>query len=175
MSAILRRPATPIHSPRERERLQTQLKHLENRLQGQLDMPTNRAIKEKGITSRRKGFYEQFMWKDVKENQEILKRQIARAKETLSRGQPRPLSRTERAQVEKQRQMDAEFLKKNLTPKQLYYAKPNTPEFNQGKKVCRREISAEIQSVKDRYIQATRRLDPDNDSRDLIESLRPGS
>lgn len=175
MSAIYSRPAQPIHSPRERERLQNQLKHLENRLEGKIAMPTNKAIKEKGLTARRKGFYEQFQWKDVQENQVILKRQIERAKQILARGQPRPLSRSERANVEKQRQMDAEFLKKNLTPKQLYYAKANTPEFNQGKKVCKREISSEIQSVKDRYIQATRRLDPDNDQRDLIEQLRPGS
>ncbi len=175
MSAISKRPSPPIHSPRERERLQTQLRHLEGRLDGQIVMPTHKGIKETGISSRRQGRYEQHMWKDVQENKQILQRQIARVKLTLERGMPQSLSRAQRTEAEKQRVEDAEFLKKNMTPKNLYYARPNTPEFNQGKRVCKREISPEIQRIKDRYIQNSRRLDPDNEARDLIERLRPNS
>ena len=111
----------------------------------------------------------------VQENKQILDRQIERMKETLKRGEPRSLSKTERSAAEKQRQQDAEFLKKNMTPRELYYAKPNTPDFNKAKKVCRQEMTPEVQRVKDRYIQTTRALDPDDDSRDLIERLRPSS
>jgi hypothetical protein len=174
MSAIQRQLET-IHSPQQRERLKAQLRSIEARLQGKFDMPKNKSMKEKGLSTRRQGYYEQFQWKEVQENRENLERQAARIRQTIEKGTGQPLSKAERAVAEKRRAENEAFLRKNLTPNNLYYAKPGTPEFEHGKKVCKRETSPEIQRVKDQYVRDTRALDPDNDARNLVERLRPSS
>ena len=144
-------------------------------MQGRMEMPRHKGIKEKGLTSRRQGYYEQFNWNEVKENQEYLKREADRIKKTLEKGTAPPLSKAERMAAEKRRAENEAYLKKNLTPTNLYHAKPGTPEFEKGKKVCKHEISSEVQRAKDEYVRDTRALDPDNDARNLVERLRPNS
>lgn len=171
-SANLRRP-NQILSLRDRERLKAQVKSIEARMQGQIDMPRNKNMKEKGMSSRKQGYYAQFQWKQAQESQRLLENQLKRTRGTLERGTPTPLDKKERMVREKQRQEDIEFLRKNLTPTKLYFAKSGTEEFEQGKRAFTRENTPAIQRVKDRLIQNTRALDPDSVDRGLVDKLRP--
>jgi hypothetical protein len=169
-----RQPAT-IMSPRDRERLSKELRQLQARMNGQLVIPTHKRATDAGLTDRKKGYYEQFLWRDVKEEDKYLRVRYERVKKALARGEAPNLSRKDRVSREAQMKADEEFLKKNMTPRTLYYAKPQTPEFEQGKKACAVEMSPQVQRIKDRYVQNRRALDPDNADRNIVERLRPTS
>ncbi len=144
-------------------------------MRGQIVMPQHKGMKDGKMTSRKQGYYEQFQWKQAKEDQDLLKRQHEKTRRTLERGTPPPLDKNERALREKQLREDTEYLKRHLTPTKLYFAKTGTAEFEQGKKAFSRENTPGIQRVKDRLIQNTRALDPDSVDRNLVDKLRPSS
>jgi hypothetical protein len=172
MSATIKSRRQTILSPRDRERLRNEAKSLERRLAGSLEIPKHRGIKEDGPSTRRQGYLEQFMREDVKEDQKILKERLARVNQALTVGSPPPLSKTDRAKREKEAAEQREWLRKNMAPRSLYYAKPNTPEFEQGKKAAAVEFQPEFQRVAENYVQNLRALDPDNTDRNHIEKLR---
>jgi len=174
MSAIMNRN-NRVFSPQERERLQKQLRSLEARMLNKFDMPTNKNIKEQGLSDHRRGFMERFSWSQAKEDPAILKRQYERVKKALDAGMPHDLNKRERSKRDEQLKQDEEFLRRNMTPRNIYFAKPGTPEFEMGKKACKREMAPDIERVKQRYVQNIRLLDPDNAERNLVERLRPSS
>ena len=164
-----------VLSPQERERLQRQVDSLEASLRGQFEVPRNRRIQESGLSEHKKGYFNQFMRDDVREDKSIIEARLKRVKQVLERGTPQPLSRSERAKADKQMQEDREWLKRNLASQQLFHAKRGTPEFERGMQAVARERDPRFQRVADRYIQNLRRLDPNNVERNHLERLRPSS
>ncbi len=167
------KPQRRILSPFERARLKDQIRVTEGRMQGHIDVPTNASINEQGLAERRRGYMERHMRTDISEDKALLKKNLDHLKRTLERGTPPSLSRDQRAKLEKQMAEDREFLKKNMTPKALYYAKANSPEFETAKQAVSREFKPDFQARAERFIQAKRALDPDDVERNNIEKLRP--
>lgn len=166
-------PSHQVLSPRERERLRNEERSLQAQLQGRIVVSKNKRINETGLSDRKKGYFEQFLRDDVKEDKTLIKRRLDRVRHVLTQGTPQPLNRAERAKAEKQMEADREWLKKNMTPRELYYAKYNSPEFDKAKQAASRELKPTFQKVANRYVQTVRTLDPENEERNLLEKLRP--
>lgn len=157
-------------SVREREYIRNRLRMNERALQGQIIVPGNKKIGSEGMDPRRQGQYEQFLRTDIREDQGLIRAKIARDKKILDAGTPH-ITRKERTKIERQVELDKEYVIKTMCPKSLFYVKSEDPKFREAVKACNQEHTEEYKRRAVRLKLNMRRLDPDGDSN--LERFRP--
>lgn len=168
MNAVIRHR---ILSVSDRDRLKRRLDEVQRSLKGELVVPTRPG---EGLSERRMGRYAQFMDKSVREDPGILIKEQKRLERVLRNGSPDSLSKAKRIALERKVAEQREWLRKRMTPRQLYYAGYNSPDFERAKKsIAANDNSPEFQRVADDYKNSMRQLDPDNSDASNIERLRP--
>ncbi len=160
-------------SVREREHIRNRMRMNERALAGQISIPTNKAIGPEGMSERREGYYSQFMRDDINEDSALLRFKIEKDKRILEAGDPKNISRKDRTKIERQVQVDSEWVKGQMCPKTLFHKNRQDPDFDKAVKACDREHTEEYKRVAGRLKANMRRLDPDGESN--LERLRPNS
>lgn len=161
-----------ILSVSDRGRLRRRLDEINRSLKGELVIPTRPG---EGLSERRMGRYAQFMDKSVREEHpEWMQQEKKRLERVLSNGSPDSLSKAKRIALERKTNRQREWLKRNMTPRELYYAKYKDPNFEKAKKsITANDNSPAFQRVADEFKNSMRQLDPDNPDASNIERLRP--
>ncbi len=176
-SANRRLPSRVLSASEVRRRLK-RLQDLERQGNGGISIPTNKSIKD-GNAERTLGRLSQFIDPNVREKKTDIAKEIRQIKENLKQYGPRPLSRSEKASVEKQLKADEEWLKRNMASQQQFYARSKdargniNPDYRKAVQAVTVEHTPEFKQRAERFKNARRLIDPETDGAGSIESIRP--
>lgn len=163
-----------VLSHKEKSRFLREIKALKGLLRGEIQVPTNRRIREQ-VPYRRMKSYGQFMDRAVKEDQRRLTFEIRKRESLLRKGSPE-FTKSQKMRLEAQARKDRAWLRRHMNNQRMNNLKhkPGDSEFELAVKVAGFSHTPEYQGVATRY-KNTMRIISDDPADANLENIRPKS